>query len=323
MVGNMDIQDMIDITNECSDNMQERNEVIRSLAQYTSVDALHSITNNLVRKNNQTYFILRATSALHTNDREELKHGYDFMMDILKQMEERIGNENNRPEHLFLSNYAKELSSSEKHKDESHESILEWFYNSIWTPYVISLTRKFDDLTMWNKAYGRSGEGVCIVFDFTNIEYIDSNLMTNVPMMMAYKDCPGYWQTFNILIIAIQKIYNSYLYVAQNREANLLDLKLHTLASMCSFVSSYIKGAQWHDEQEWRIMCTTKADNSDCIKYDERNRPYVEVLVPLSCLKKIIFGPKVDDDIIKEFQQNAQNIVLSPDNIYKSKTPLK
>ena len=315
---------MLDEVNEFLENQQETSKAITSLAQYTSVDALRSITSNLVYKRNKTYFILRATNALYTNDRDELKHGYDFLITTLQQIEANIDSGSNCPESLYLSNYAKELSFSKKYQDISHEKIMEWFYSGIRTPYFISLTRKVDDLTMWNKSYGRNGEGVCIVLDFSKMEYQNTELIINAPMMIAYTQSVGYYQTTTTLMETIFKAYNSYLRGVRNIEKeDILDLKLQTIESMCAFISSYFKGKQWHDEQEWRIMCTTIKEHATCIKYDNNDRPYVEVSIPLSCLKKIILGPKVDNSIVHEFKGNARLLGLSPEDVMKSEEPLK
>lgn len=311
------IHNMMDEINEAVANQQEVSEI----AHYTSIKVLHNIIRDVKSSEDNSTLILRATSALYTNDKDELKNGYDFLKDTLKKLE----NGSQIPESLRLSSFLDDTKQSEKYRRYTEKKFLNWFYDGVRTPYVISFTRYIDQLHLWQKPYGRTGEGCCLVFDFAKMKYDNADIDINTPLAIVYSNRIGYLETTKTFFSLIFMEYNKYLKNASgvNEKDCILGLKLQTIDVLCGFVSSYFKGEEWHDEQEWRLMCTTKDENSDCIKQDEKGRPYVEVPIPLKCLNRIVLGSRVKTNIVNEIKRNACILGLSPENIFISKTPLK
>lgn len=311
------IHDMIDEINEAVANQQE----VLEIAHYTSIEVLHNIIRDVKSSEDDSTLVLRATSALCTNDKDELKNGYDFLIETLKGLESG----SSIPEFLRLSDFLDDIKQSEKCKCYTENDLLNWFYGSIRTPYIIAFTKNIDQLHMWQKPYGRVGEGCCLVFDFAKMRYDNADIDINTPIAIVYSNRIGYLGTTKTFISLIFKEYNNYLKnVSGNSDKDfILDLKLQTIDVLCGFVSSYFKGEEWHDEQEWRLMCTIKDENSNYIKQDEKGRPYVELPIPLKCLNRIVLGPRVKTDIVDEIRRNANMLGLSSDDIIVSKTPLK
>lgn len=310
-------QDMIDEAKEAIANQQE----IKDLAHYTSVDVLRKMVHSIQCNEDKNHLVFRATSIRFTNDSKEIDEGYQFLIKTLVSLERS----SQIPEPLWLSTYLLDAEKSEKYHKYEKEDFFNWFYDGIRTPYIISFSRNVDDLKMWHKPYGRAGEGCCLVFDFSEMEYTNSQLSISYPSPVVYNNRIGYLNVTNEFLKAIYKEYKYYL-GKTNGVKNLddiLDLKLQTIDSLCSFISSYIKNEKWHDEQEWRLVCTTNEEHSNYIKQDDTGRPYVEVPISLSCLNKIILGPKVEERIVSEFRNLANYWKLSPDNIYKSEEPLR
>ena len=237
----------------------------------------------------------------------------------------KIEKESLIPDSLYLSKFLDDAKQSEKYNSYKEKDFLNWFYGGVRTPYVIAFTRYIDQLHMWQKPYGRNGEGCCLIFDFANMKYDNADIDINTPLEIVYSNRIGYLGTINQINSLIFVEYNKYLgeVSSMDDKNKILNLKLQTIDVLCGFVSSYFKGEQWHDEQEWRLMCTTKDENSNCIKQDEKGRPYVEVPIPLKCLNSVVLGPKVNKDFIDIIKRNAYFLELSPENIIISNTPLK
>ena len=309
------LQDVIDEINEADYCKQ----VISELAHYTSVEALFSILQSVSCMDGCSYFVLRATNALYTNDKEELKVGYNFLIKYLKKLED------GRPEKCQITNYLVDAKKSNRFKQYIETDYLNWFYSGQMTPYVISLSRIIDKVSMWKQLYGRGGNGVCLVLDMSTMEYKSDEIDINCPLPITYGKRIGFQKEKELFIMTIMHEYQDFLNLVRDIDDldNIIELKLQAFCNLCSFVSSYFKSEKWHDEQEVRIMCMTKENNALCIKHDEKKRPYVNVFVPLTCLKRIIIGPTVRNEIREGIMSNALKIGLSPNNIVVSQEPLK
>ncbi len=309
------LQDVIDEINEADYCKQ----VISELAHYTSVEALCSILKSVFFVEGRSYLVLRATNALYTNDREELQVGYNFLIEYLKKLED------GRPEKCQITNYLVDAKNSNRFKQYLETDYLNWFYSGQMTPYVISLSRIIDKVSMWKQEYGRGGNGVCLVLDMSTMEYKSDEIDINCPFPIVYGERIGYLKEKELFIKTIFHNYQDFLNIVRDIDDldDIIELKLLAFRNLCSFLSSYFKSEKWHDEQEVRIMCTTKEENAQCVKHDENRRPYINVFVPLTCLKRIIIGPTVRNEIREEIMSKALRIGLTLNNIVVSQEPLK
>lgn len=315
------------ITNHFNDLIGEIEEMNMNLlknnllAHYTSIDVLMHIINSIERSENRNTFVLRATNANQTNDCNELQVGYNFLMEIFSSFENIV----NLPEKMKITNWEKDITESKTFGIYTIEDYIRWFYDGCQKPYIISLSKRIDELDLWIKPYGRNGEGVCLVFDFSLMNYDNLDIDINCPFSIVYGKRLGYWQITSLFIRIIAFEFNCYLNsIAPHLDKEkMIECKLLSIKEICYFVSSYFKSEKWHEEQESRIMCTTKDENTRCVRIDEKSREYVDVPIPISCLKEIIIGPKVSDDIVKIVKSYSGVLNIPSCKIFKSKEPLK
>ena len=307
------IQDLQDMINEMELNQQPINEI----AHYTSMEALKSILEGIRMPG--TNIILRATSALKTDDREELQEGYDFLMNMLSYIED------GKTKKFRLTNYMDDVRSCDKTKHLSEEEIKRWFFSGIRTPYIVCFSRHVNELSIWQKSYGRNGEGACLVFDFSAMVYENELLNINVPFPIIYGERLGYVNFKNMFYDLIRWEYNDFIDKVDrlSNSCEITSQKLQSIEEICGFISSFFKRDKWHDQQEVRIMCTTKEENSSCVKENEKGQKYVEVPVPITCLKKVILGPKVNDSYVDEIRERLQLYSFRNEDVFKSREPLQ
>ena len=173
--------------------------------------------------------------------------------------------------------------------------------------------------------YARNGEGACLVFNFSSMNYSNDRLHIQSPFPIIYGKRLGYLGLKNKFFSLIWRELIDYC----NKVEDVLDpdnitfYKLQTMESLYAFVSSYFKREKWHSQQEIRIVCTTNDEHPTCVKTDEKKRKYVEVPVPLTCLKQVILGPKVDDLYVKSVREILAPFGFCQDSIFKSKEQLR
>lgn len=313
------MDNILDIENLINE-MELNQQPIKEIAHYTSVEALNSIIDSVqINEASDAFFILRATHALETDDPEELQEGSEFLMEILSNLEE------DNPDKYKLSNYMLDIKSSKSLAHLSEDDIRKWFLGGIRTPYIISFSRYIDQLKMWQLPYARCGEGACLVFDFSVMNYSNNHLMIRPPFPIIYGKRLGYLNLKNEFLGLIWSEYGRYCKNVDNisEQEQIVRYKLQALEVVYAFVASYFKREKWHYQQEIRIMCTTYSDNPSCMMMDEKGRKYVEVSVPITCLKQVILGPKVEDSVLESIRERLFPFGYTSDDIFKSKEPLQ
>ena len=310
------IQDIQDIINEMELNQQPINEI----AHYTSIVALNSIINGIsILETSEAYLTLRATYALETDDPDELKEGFEFLIEMLSYIEE------GSIDKCRLTTYMDDVKASDRFNHFSEEEIKRWLFGGKRTPFIISFSRYINKLSMWQTPYAKNGEGVCLVFNFSTMVNKTEFININNPFPITYGKRLGYLNYKNLFYDLIRWEYHVFVKKVKclSNKDDIISQKLQSLEEMCAFISSYFKRENWSFQQEVRIMCTTIVDNPSCVKSDEKGRRFVEVPVPISCLKQVILGPKVKDDYVNEIREKLTPYGFSPDNIIKSKEPLQ
>lgn len=287
-----------------------------NIAHYTSIGALKCIIAGI---HSDAVLKLRATCASFTDDKEELKEGYEYLMKMLKAFEE------GKEEKFKLSNYMSDVQDVDKYNRYSEENLKSWFYSERRTPYILCFSHLVDEISMWQTPYAQSGEGACLVFNLSTMRYDNTKLLINEPLPVVYGDRLGYHkekQLFQNLIM--DKYYEFAKKISQIEEKDTItSLKLQSLEEICSFISSYFKRGKWYFQQEIRIMCNTIEDCPSCVKEDDKKRPYVEVPIPLSCLRKVIIGPKASDSNVDDIRNRLSLFGFNSEDVYKSNEPLR
>lgn len=312
---------------EAIESVETKEKQIQEYGHYTSINAFESIANTLHSHDDQLFIKLWFTEAYCTNDKQEALYGYDFMMNSFSAIESCLETKEDR---FLITNYDEELKWSNKFKDKTPEQIRIWLTHKEATPYIMSLTRKIDNLDMWLKTYGYGGRGVCLVFDFTNIDdyRYQSDFLIHGPFSVIYGNRLGYLEEKEKLQEIAWKEYYHFIndvYLLNDFDA-ILERKISAMDQVCSLISSFIKGEEWHSESEERIVALRHfvpcKDNPKTI-VQNNNKKHIEVVVPASCLKKIIIGSCSDSDSIKKVRDAAEKIGIQSDNVTMSNSPLQ
>lgn len=183
---------------------------------------------------------------------------------------------------LFLDKF---LTDSELKK--SYRSMIEGIINSEGNFYVTSLcksdvkSRDNGSIPMWSM-YGNGGEGAIIVFDYKCLKtYIEKNGI-------------GLFECKYVNSSDLKSRLKSANAEMKSVTDNSLNVKL------CNLVrDSYLmKDWHWEYENEYRLVVQSSACSFKCGKYGLT--AYKEVPIPLSCVKAIILGPLVIQDVAEE-----------------------
>ena len=298
------------------------------ICHYTSLNALESLIKAYQESNDKSSIILRATDVYSTNDKLEMSFGYEYVLELFSELEKELPKEFSDNKYR-ISRYMEDVIHSKKYKNFTERQFVDWMLKSDSSTFVISLSRHKDNIDMWQK-YGKNGYGVCLVFDKKALSQIQrpSGLFVQGPLNVIYGNRAGF-QNMHILFNYIgRKEYDDYIEQAQhiNDIDNIVELKLKSLDQLCGLCSVFIKDEKWHNEREVRIAITRNYfpnENKPIVKIDEKNRKYIELLIPFSCLKEIIIGSCVKENVIYDILSE-----LGDDNSFikivsRSNTPLQ
>lgn len=254
---------------------------------YTNASALLGMFSKCSKKN--PYITMWATHALYLNDPTEYEYGKDVCLRLLKSVEE----ENDVPQEERLSVRLLDKESGLKpflHLVDVGNSM---HPNSIGEgfPYIISLSKNVDTLPMWN-TYAQRGNGVAIGFDEDKLKERNKD--------WSIKSC--YYDVDNKEYLEVRDfILSMYRDIKDTRTGFRLDSHQTTfyIQSLYSEAAAYIKHKAYKDEREVRCNVNRASD----ILFRESNGliiPYVEINIPVECIKKIIIGPTNDSERMRK-----------------------
>lgn len=321
------MNDCIEKIEEEVEEMEELQKDNKEICHYTSIEALESIANAFKKSEDQSFLVLKATSAWETNDREELIIGFDWLMDFLKKLEK----ENNLGDSKYLlSNYYDDIKASPVYCHYSEERIINLLLGQETTPYVISFSRKKDNHDMWLKPYGRNGFGLCLVFDRSEFYKIQrpNGMSVHGPIDVVYDGRHGHLET---KIKLMQIVFIEFMHFIDKvrilKDPNdIIKCKLESLDQISSSICSFIKGNGWHNESEVRLAAIRNfIPETDLaqIGINENGRHYVDIQLPISSLLRIIIGPCVCKENIQKVVKSSQKLGLSINQVCKSAVPIK
>lgn len=322
-MGIKELQDSIDMFNEAMDKDEKP---IREIAHYTDVNAFVAIADTKYNDGNQSFVHFWFVDGFCTNDKNEIKLGYDFMIDKFSEFEECIINRDDR---CLVTKYPEELKKSKRFERYTQEDIKNWLIRNEATPYVMSLSRKIDDTDMWLK-YGNGGKGVCVIFDFKDIEnYRDqSDFRLHGPFSVVYKNCFGYTNELLMLKKIVLMEYERFLndVIALKDFDEILERKIKAMDQVCGLISSFIKSKEWHTECEERMVALRhflpiKDPSLNIANNNGIN--HVEINIPTSCIKKVFVGPCVSNADRERIRESASKIGMKPSDIEKSSSPIQ
>lgn len=251
---------------------------------YTNASALLGMFKNCSKEN--PYITMWATHALYLNDPTEYEYGKDVCLRLLKSVEEQynisqeirlsklvLDNETGIKPYLHLMDVANSMTP---------KSVGEG------TPYIISLSENRDTLPMWN-TYAQRGNGIAIGFD--------QDLLNKEHGKWVVKKCfyDVEDKEYNNIKSHMRSMYEEIKF--QNTRGPVLDIHqtAYFLQELHSEIAAYIKHKAYKDEREVRCKISRASD----IRFRESNGliiPYVEVEIPIKCIKEIIIGPTNDSE---------------------------
>lgn len=242
-----------------------------TLYHYTSIETVHSILEKISENGYLTFW---ATHSFYMNDPWE----YKLFAEHLKNQVVEYGKNNDD-----------EVSENELEECFSEKNL---FYLA---PFIISFSTKEDDLDMW-RAYGKNGSGVCLEF------YFDDEILEADNMHLNSK------QQLNPIDMSLLKyhdikdckyINNERPEIDKNKIAEI-HRKIKSKKQFDDIATSrfiYLeapvyKHGDYKSECEVRII---KMGELGKEKYRISGNglmiPYIEIKIPVACLKKIIVMP--------------------------------
>lgn len=229
-----------------------------SLYHYTNVQAVHSILESET---------IRLTDIRFLNDSEELHDG-------LTTLEETLMNE---------------VSTNLIHKENAIKFIQQSLINSETSGneldplFVFSLSSAKDQLSQW-RAYGSYA-----------IEFDKEQLLENVKIFS-----PCRYNFVEKIRRSTSEVQKAVTVIATEMEKNEGGLGPHGYDSIINLMydAATFKHDGFIEEKESRIIM--QADDRHETKYRSRNGmliPYIDVKLPLDCIKSIQIGPMANQDL--------------------------
>lgn len=156
-----------DLLEEAIEAINKDGGSIHEASHYTNVVAFENMVQTIHNIDSKPFFRFWFTDAYCTNDKTEASFGYDFMINAFSAIESCLYSKEDR---FLITNYEGELEKSKKYKQYTPDKIRSLLTHEEATPYIMSLTRKTDDIDTWLKVYGDGGKGICMVFDFSDMD---------------------------------------------------------------------------------------------------------------------------------------------------------
>lgn len=251
---------------------------------YTSADAFFSMTKKMLeQKSSEKYFEFWASSCLCMNDIVEMKHGYNVLMEILKDLEK------DTDKRFCLSNVCKEIKMSDMTDEQIPSFIRDNSFIMDRLPYAISFSFMPEQIPLW-AMYADNGKGVCLCFNLSEITR--SEELSFVPIIYNYDSASDEIKKFlkDAILPELQNF--------QRRIEGFTDPekiwfeKMSSLRVISTVISPYFKHFSFEFENEYRLV---KYCGRDTVEYRTNISgsviPYVKVKIPFTALKKVIIGP--------------------------------
>lgn len=268
---------------------------------------------------------LWASHYMYMNDPNEYTIGERLCTDIINRIETALKIPDAYRTNLFVNttDYRNALKSYRKTLDG--QSIC---------PYIVSLSREYDSLPMWNM-YASNGNGIAL--GFNRLKLLGAQIL---PMDCYYVDSndPSNQEYISQLETEIKELYleldREYpVHIIQeciNDDDNtLLYNRLHSIhALICVSIGIRIKDIAYRLENEVRIT-TPHRPEAPKILFRERNGiiiPYVEYPISFDCVENIVVGPTADFIRVREsisILLDSKGIKWEDDRIIKSKVPYR
>lgn len=273
---------------------------------------------NISRKGNDYYITFWASSIYAMNDPSEFTYGYNLLTEtMLPAIENELRIDDDDMKLSKIWNQFSDVNPtnwSRKLKDA--------IYESHQCPFIVSFSKKKDDLPMWN-AYSDKGKGVCLCFNDYDWSFKHNEVQLLNVLHASEVSYGGIDESVKKVICKLyQDYYNQYRIISdRNQRACEMTKDLATLAVIAS---PYHKHEAYSYEDEARLI-KFKDENHE-VKYRTSKQgniiPYIEVPTRLDYLNQVIVGPCCDSvAIIRELKSMLKKYGIS--NIETSKIPYR
>jgi hypothetical protein len=253
---------------------------------------------------------LWATRTKHLNDATEIEHGRQIAISVADEI---LPEMDNRDPTLFIR---------ERLADEN---LTDWRTTEyLGASAVASLTATRDDLLHW-QSYGRSGAGVSIAFDPSELARLSSlEPMPVAPefqlLKVRYED-----DEKRQLLTEIYRYHDermSKLFADPDYEGDSLDECYMRAITFCAALATF-KGEPWRQENEWRLATTVLGSWS--VRGDGLEFVRLPILDPDGGLPiiEVLLGSKVSDDDREVLEALAAKKSNHAVRLTRSSVPLK
>ncbi len=251
------------------------------LYHYTTLETFIKILEGVMMYDNEYVLKFRASRVDQVNDPTEMTPDIKTLKDIL----------HNKSEIKDIDKYLAYIDTV--NESDFHDILNKEKQDRM--PYVICFSEKRDYLPMWS-LYGDKHHGICMCFDDDIIQetqkyYYEqhNNKMILTGGKVSYK---RHWKSK-----VIHGIIETVLMPDSKDSGD--ELALLYLAAF-----PFIKNANYSYEHEHRICLYnfkkySTPEINRMVKYD-KEKPYIEVNIPLSALKGVILGTMVPFDFFKK-----------------------
>ena len=233
----------------------------------------HTLLHCIVNNGTPDKLKFHATHIRYLNDISEYVYYQNLLWKSLKNHNKRISREA----------FNKFISSCDLFSD----------------PYILSLSQNDDSLPMWHM-YSNGATGVVLEFDKGIIE---STLMQHNPQNDNIR--LGKCQYKETIEKSVLESYINAITKMNEHDKNIFNiLRLYSIGIKDNMVLH--KSPDYKYENEWRIYSRSNIIHTKVSK--GQIKPYVEIALPISCLKSIKIGPCMPN---KEQELHAIQFLLS------------
>ena len=251
---------------------------------YTTTEAFLSMTKKtLEQKDSDKYFEFWASSCLCMNDYVEMKHGYDVLLFLLKEVEDSNG------ECYRLSDVWKTVKMEGMTDEQSYSFIRDNSFNMDYIPYAISFSFMPEQIPLWSM-YADNGKGVCLCFDLNKITKTEE--LSFVPIIYNYNTTKEEYKNMLKKIVQDELLdFNKRVGIVSDKEKIWYE-KMSSLRLLSTVLSAYFKHFSFEFENEYRLV---KYCGRELVEYRTNNNgsiiPYTRIRIPFTALKEITIGP--------------------------------
>ena len=301
--------------------MVEELKKTRNVYHYTSIETLFAILECYRKDMKKENLFFRASNIYKLNDPKEMEVGYDMVKFFLSEYEKK-----EIPKVYWLYDISNNKKNEQKCKEDYIIGEKNYIIGTGFVPYTISFSARRDYLPMWS-LYGKSGNGVCLKFDAYNMI---KNISDTQVGFVAYNTRSS-MRTLNEIIPGMYKMYMD-KYKDKHSELSV-DNKIRELATICLWVSPYIKFKDYQYEKEFRLTyykyyginhdeIINSSIHDLCTLFFDIDS-YVETPIAADSLKEVIVGPNMDFNTIGNIIKREINACNLDVIVSKSKVPFQ